>query len=366
MSLSNILNSIEAFEDLPFDEKLLDKFSSRYSADAHRGFAPLQFHLPSFKHYQSEELGCSGTNQWPSISITGADCKLQCDHCKAGILEPMIPATDPRELWAEVNRLIEGGARGLLLSGGSNLRNEVEYAPFLPVIRRIKDHFPDFQIAAHTALVDDAGAIALQQAGIDVAMFDVIGAQDTIQQVYHLRREVQDFEATLAALSKTSMRLVPHIVIGLHYGHLLGEWHALEMLARHRIDALVLVVVMPHYAGKRRPFVEPEPRQVGEFFLDARAALVDTPVLLGCARPAGRAKSLIDAYAVLAGLDGIAYPADGVVNLAEQLGRRYGVDHSCCSISTLAPVSGVTGTVSGTLSVPSGTRPTEQTINWRR
>jgi len=366
MSLPDLLKSIEAFEDLPFDEHLLDKCSSRFPVDTHRRFTALQFHLPSFKRYQSEELGCSGANQWPSISITGGDCKLQCDHCKAGILKPMIPATDPEMLWNEVNRLIEGGARGLLLSGGSNHRNEVEYAPFLPVIRRIKDGFPGFHIAVHTALVEEPAAIGLEQAGVDVAMFDVIGARDTIRQVYHLRREVEDFEATLAALSRTSMRLVPHIVIGLHYGHLLGEWQALEMLSRYPVDALVLVVVMPHYADPRRPFVEPDPRQVGEFFLDARAALAGRPVLLGCARPAGRAKTLIDAYAVLAGLDGIAYPAEGVVELATRLGRRYQVDHSCCSISTLAPLTGLTTGVSQSHEQAGCMRPSEQIINWVR
>ena len=63
----------------------------------------------------------------------------------------------------------------------------------------------------------------MEAAGIDVAMTDMIGAQDTIHDVYHLDRPVADFEKTLAALTATSMEVVPHIVIGLHYGRLLGE-----------------------------------------------------------------------------------------------------------------------------------------------
>ena len=369
MSLSHILNSIEAYEDLSFDEWLIAEYSHRLRHPSNIQLPPIRFHLPSFKHYQSEELSCNGGKEWPAISITGGRCKLQCDHCKAGILEPMTPATDPQALWLEVQRLIEQGAKGLLLSGGSNHRNEVEYSPFLPVIRKIKETYPWFQIAVHTALVDKSTALAMEQAGIDVAMFDVIGAQDTIQQVYHLRREVEDFEETLAALSATSMRVVPHIVIGLHYGRLLGEWRALEMLAQYRIDAAVLVVVMPHYADSRRPFVPPDPVQVGSFFLDAREALPDIPVLLGCARPVGRVKSIIDAYAVMAGLDGIAHPADGAVTLADRLGRGYQVSHSCCSISTANPVAEFLSSkslVSGATQITRCSDGTEQQIHWVR
>ena len=53
-----------------------------------------------------------------------------------------------------------------------------------------------------------------------------------------------------------------------------------------------------------------------------RERLPDIPLLLGCARPVGRAKSEIDAYAVMAGLNGIAHPADGMVELAARRGQH--------------------------------------------
>jgi uncharacterized radical SAM superfamily protein len=230
------------------------------------------------------------------------------------------------------NQQIEAGAQGMLLTGGSNHRNEVEYDPFYSTLRRIKDAFPQFRIAVHAALVDAAAAGRMESAGIDVAMLDVIGAQETVREVYHLKRPVADFEASLAALTATSMKIVPHIVIGLHFGRLLGERSALEMVMRHRPAALVLVVVMPFYAPAHRPFVVPPGAEVGRFLLEAREALPQIPLLLGCARPAGRAKQEIDAYAVLAGLDGIAHPADGLVELAVRLGRAVSVTPACCSI----------------------------------
>ena len=138
----------------------------------------------------------------------------------------------------------------------------------------------------HTALVDADIARRMEDSGIDAAMMDVIGAQDTISQVYHLKRSVADFERALECLTATSMKVVPHIVIGLHYGRMLGEWEALEIVARHQPDGAgagggdaVLC------AGSTRPFVTPDPREVGRFFMDAREALPDMPLLLGCARP---------------------------------------------------------------------------------
>ena len=327
-----ILDQVENFEDIPFDVDLIRYFSDEHRA-SRRQSAPISFYTPTFKRYQSSEISIGHKQVWPAVSITGGDCKLQCDHCKAKILEPMIPARTPEALWRVVNESIEQGAKGMLLTGGSNHRNEVEYGPYYSTIRRIKDEHPEFQIALHTALVNDDVARSMEQSGIDAAMMDVIGAQETITQVYHLKRTVDDFEATLEALVKTNMKVVPHIVIGLHYGELLGEWNALRMLQRHRPDALVLVVVMPQYAPEKRPFATPESAKVGRFFIDAREALGELPILLGCARPAGIAKIQIDAYAVMAGMTGLAHPAEGVVELAARLKRKVRIIPSCCSIA---------------------------------
>jgi len=162
-----------------------------------------------------------------------------------------------------------------------------------------------------------------------------------------LRRSTDDFERALEALTATAMKVVPHIVVGLHYGQLLGEWNALEMVARHKPAALVLVVVMPTYASELRPFVSPDPHEVGQFFGDARETLPDLSLLLGCARPAGSVKSVIDAYAVMAGVDGMAHPSDGMVELAARLDRRVRVTAACCSIAVGDEVMALEGSEQG-------------------
>lgn len=336
MSWLEIAAGIEALEPARLDPGLVERCENAATAAA-----GIHFYTPTFKAYATSEIAGCGKSAWPAVSITGGACKLQCDHCKAKVLEPMIAATTPEALWRTVNEQIERGARGMLLTGGSNHRDEVEYGPFLPTVRRIKDAFPEFRIAMHTALVDREMARAMAAAGVDVAMLDIIGAQDTVSQVYHLRRPVADFERSLERLVATSMKVVPHIVIGLHYGRMLGEWQALEMIARHRPAALVLVVVMPFYAPAQRPFATPSSVEVGRFFLDARAQLPGLPLLLGCARPAGHAKMEIDAYAVMVGLKGIAHPAEGIVELALTLDRDVRVTPACCSISVGEEVLGL-------------------------
>ena len=331
MSWIERLEAVEALEDAVLDAR----FVAECEREAGRtGGREIRFSTPTFKAFSSCELSGCGKNSFPAFSVTAGGCALMCDHCQAKILEPMIPATSPEALERKVRELIaREDLGGFMLSGGSNRRNEIRYERYYPVIERLKRDFPQLKVAIHSALLDEPRARSMAAAGVDTAMMDVIGAAETISEVYHLDRPVEDFEATLAALCATSMQVVPHIVIGLHYGRIRGEPNALDIVSRHRIHSLVLVVVMPFYA---RPgtFATPGTAEVGGIFLAARRRLPDREVLLGCARPPGMHRRVTDAYAVLAGLDGIAFPADGAVAVADAIGRPAVQEHACCSIRT--------------------------------
>jgi uncharacterized radical SAM superfamily protein len=325
------IREIEPLDELPFDAHLVASLEAEARA---RPLGPMRFYTPTFRAYASDELKGCGKASFPAFSITGSACALNCDHCQTRILDPMIPATSPAELDRKVRDLVAlKDLGGFLLSGGSNRRNEIAYERFFPTIEALKRDFPHLRIAVHTALLDEKRARGMEAAGIDVAMMDVIGAEETIRDVYHLDRPVEDFEATLAALTATSMDVVPHIVIGLHYGRLLGEERALDIVARHPVAALVLVVVTPIYAPADRPFATVPEADVAQIMVAARRRISRAPVQLGCVRPAGRHKMMTDAYAVMAGFDGIAYPADGVVALAHAIGRPVEQEHACCSIA---------------------------------
>ena len=331
MSWLDRLAAVEELEDAGLDAALV----AECERAAHQVVGrEIRFSTPTFRSFSSCELSGCGKNSFPAFSVTAAGCALMCDHCQAKILEPMIPAVSPEALDRKVRDLIaREDLRGFLLSGGSNRRNEIRYERYYPVVERLKRDFPHLRIAVHSALLDERRAKLMEAAGVDTAMMDVIGARETIAEVYHLERPVEDFEATLAALCSTSMEVVPHIVIGLHYGRLLGEPNALEIVSRHRVHSLVLVVVMPFYA-KPGLFQAPAAGDVGRLFLEARSRIAERPVLLGCARPAGMHRRVTDAYAVMSGLDGIAFPAEGALAVATAIGRPAVQEHACCSVRT--------------------------------
>ena len=357
------LAEIDGLDGLPFDDALVAEL---WQTGRHWQAKPLLASAPSFKTYSSDHLplrpkkteglgavlpaereaglargnaattpsACAAsTGAFPAFSITGGVCALACEHCGGRILEPMLPTGAPDAFERTIHAMhARQGLRGFLLSGGSNLRNEVPFERYLPAIKRLKAAIPSLEIAVHTGLVDERRAALLAEANITVAMLDIIGADATIREVYRLDRPVADFEASLAHLVAAGLDVVPHIVIGLHFGALLGEQTALQIIARHKTRAVIAVVLMPHLARPGR-FQIPAETDVARTLLSARNALPDRTLLLGCARPAGTHRALTDTYAVLVGIDGIAYPADGALALSRALGRTPGRSPSCCGVN---------------------------------
>src|SRR5512146_1284722 len=175
------LSTIEALEEASFDPALI---AAMEDASRMRGARPIRFATPTFKEYASSELKGCGKNSFPAFSVTAGACALDCEHCKAKILEPMIPATTPEMLDRKVRDLVLlQNLQGFLLSGGSNRRNEIKYERYYPVIERLKRDFPHLRIAVHSALIDGPRAKLMESAGFDTAMMDVIGAEETIRDV---------------------------------------------------------------------------------------------------------------------------------------------------------------------------------------
>lgn len=295
---------------------------------------PFRASTPTFRHYEVEGLEpCRVSRRFPAFSITGPACALNCRHCQAGILAPMIPATSPADLDRLARQGIErDGMAGFLLSGGSNKRNEVPFERWLPVVKALKRDHPHLEIAVHTGLADARRAGLLADAGVDVAMLDIIGDDETVRQVYHLDRPAADFAASLRELLAAGLRTVPHVVVGLHFGRLKGEALALQAIADSAADTVIIVVVMPAFAAPGA-FVQPGLAETARLFVQARTMLDGRRLLLGCARPHGRDRLHYDVSALLAGFDGVAYPAEGVTELARELGRPADQIMACCGLA---------------------------------
>jgi hypothetical protein len=270
--------------------------------------------------------------RYPAISLTGTSCALNCDHCYRKILQGMIPAVEPRILQDICRRLNEEGNLGVLLSGGSDKQGALPWQKFLKSIQWIKRH-TRLKISVHTGIINPETAIALKNAGIDELLTDVVGSEETMRQIYHLPEGLKAVESTLDGLAATKLPLIPHIVVGLHYGRIKGEMHALELVAKHPISALVIVVLNPMKQTPMKETRPPEPEVVARFVAAARLRVPDVPIALSCARPPGQHRVETDILALEAGVNRIAMPSEAAVEKAREMGLGIKFQKTCCSMS---------------------------------
>ncbi len=290
------------------------------------------FYAPGLRRWQTSEWRPERPRRFVAVSVTGDACALQCDHCQSKILEGMVAVGRERTLLDTARQLQETGAEGILVSGGSTKTGGVPLERHAGDLRRIREEL-GLRVIVHSGVVSPRLADALAAAGVEGVMLDVMGAEETIREVYHLDLGVDDFARSLALLAERELTILPHIVIGLHYGRLLGEWTALEMIRRHSVAALILVVLTPLADTPMARLSPPPLAAVASFFADARAAMPETGINLGCGRPGGALKVALDKAAVDAGLNGIAYPADGIIEYARACGLEPRYYESCCSLT---------------------------------
>jgi uncharacterized radical SAM superfamily protein len=301
--------------------------------DVRRAHFPddVYFFLPSLKHYETLEVSTPERARFVPVSVTGSSCQLMCEHCRGKILDSMFSVDGPGDLLELGTRLARHGVRGLLITGGSDARGVVPLRPFADAIKELKGRH-DLRVVVHTGLLDREDARSLAGAGIDAGMLDIIGSDDTVREVYHLDAGTARFEESLSFLVDEGVPVSPHVVVGIHFGQMLGETSALEMISRFPIASLVVVVLSPLPDTPMehvRPFTGSE---LSDLFTRARSMFPSTPILLGCARPEGRERYGIDEVALLAGFNGIAFPAEGIVAAARGMGLRPVVSPDCCSL----------------------------------
>jgi uncharacterized radical SAM superfamily protein len=303
-------------------------------ADVRRANFPdvMDFYAPGLKRWQSSEWAPVSPRRFLPVSVTGSACALSCDHCRGKVLGGMVNARADQDLFRLAAGLRAQGTEGLLLSGGSNRSGGVPLLAHLRHIPRIR-HELGMKVIVHSGLVSPELAAGLSASGVDGVMLDVVGADETLRDVYHLDMTVADVDRSLRLLSDRGLRTIPHIVLGLHYGRFVGEHRALEMAVRYDVSALVLVVLVPLAGTPMADLPAPRADQVTDFFATARLAAPATTINLGCARPLGALKGELDRAAIDLGLNGIAYPADGAIEYARSRGLTPRLFEYCCSLT---------------------------------
>ncbi len=292
----------------------------------------MEFYAPGLKRWQTSEWAPTNPRKFLPVSVTGSACALNCDHCQTKVLDGMISVRAGLDLFELAKDLKSSGSEGILVSGGSTKTGGVPLERHLVHVPRIKEEL-GMKVIAHSGVVSPRLAESLADSGVDGVMLDIIGADETIRDVYHLPLVASDFERSLELLSSRGLRIIPHIVLGLHYGQFLGEHNALEMISRYPVSTLILVVLTPLVSTPMEHIPPPPLSEVTDFFSLARQTMATTKINLGCARPMGEMKRELDEAAVDLGLNGIAYPAEGIMSYAASRGLKPRAYEWCCSLT---------------------------------
>lgn len=271
--------------------------------------------------------GLSG--KYPAVSITGPRCDLMCDHCQGKLLESMIPTDDPEALFKTCLSIEQKGNCGVLISGGCNRDGCLPWEPFLPAIRAVKEKTRLF-ISVHAGFIREKDAAGLKQAGVDQALVDVIGDDETLQRICHVPFGVERIVAGLEALQKAGLPVVPHIVCGIDHGRMRGEQNALDIVAHFRVEQVVILSLMGIPGTPVQRASPPRPEDVAELIAMARLRMPHTPISLGCARTRGNDR--LDVFAVDAGVNRMALPSDEAIERAQAYGLDIRYQKSCCSV----------------------------------
>lgn len=279
-----------------------------------------------------------------AVSLTGAACALNCAHCGAHYLRHMTPWQEfqgrlapPRGEAAPApagapgpgggaGDIRPGAPASLLVSGGSDRQGRVPVLKHLAQLQRWRE--AGFRLNLHLGLVDPQEAQVL--AGLDaVVSLDFPGDDETIRQVYGLDKSVADYVAVYEGL-RQHMRVVPHVTLGLLAGRWHGERAALARLQELGAREVVFLVFIPTPGTRFAAALPPPVQEVAAFLAEARQALPEARLTLGCMRPPGDYRRKLDSLAVLAGMNQIVQPVRSAVQLAQDQGLRIIGGEECC------------------------------------
>jgi len=300
------------------------------------------FSAPHIKRYATEEFSQSEAPKFVAISVTGNSCELMCNHCKGKLLQSLYHVKSPSGLIEMCHRLYQKGCEGILITGGCDksgilrIKDNNPLSPFIKgdweiAIKQVKKSLK-FKVALHTKLADENFAKIAKDAGVDMVMIDVVGSEKTLRDVYNLReKSLSDIMFTLKILNQYNLKIAPHIVVGLDYGNLRGEYEALNILKQYEFDTLVLVVLSPLRNTLMENVEYPEINDVKNVIRKAREIFGDKPLSLGCVKGSGKYQVEIEKYAVDIGFNNIAYPSDETILYAREKGYEIKFSEYCCS-----------------------------------
>lgn len=231
---------------------------------------------------------------FPSISITGDKCGLNCKFCRGKVLREMFQATSPHELYELVKFLSnKHNILGILISGGFDRSGYLPIKPFTTIIREIKRDF-DLIVSVHCGFVDDDYVKILNDANIDIVDLSVYGPL-TMKDILGLKVDWNIIEDSLKLLYYNSHSYIaPHILVGSYYGCILEEKTIIDLIGDFNPYIMIFLSLIPVEGTE---FYNVNPVDVNimyELFKYARNTIPNTELTLGCMRLRGKYSSSIE------------------------------------------------------------------------
>jgi len=284
--------------------------------------------VSGIKHYENDFYK-NRPFSFAALSVTGQKCDCWCKHCGGNLLKSMCDASTPEKFVDAVDKAADAGCKGVLISGGSDVAGAVPVLPFCPAIAHAKKR--GLKVVVHTGLADEETLCALKAVNVDQVLLDIIGSEKTIRNVYGIKRVPEDFAETMLYCNKAGLEMAPHLVVGLDFGMIEGEYNAIDMARRAGAKNFVLVVLTPKRGTKMQDVQPPVFEEVVRVFRYAAGALKGARITLGCARPFSYAAEL-EKLAVELGFDAIAYPHEKTIQHIKNSGIEMFFFEECCSL----------------------------------
>ncbi|MCX9084126.1 MAG: hypothetical protein OIN87_04915 [Candidatus Methanoperedens sp.] len=270
------------------------------------------------------------SDAFPSISITGNSCSLECQHCKGILLARLILANTCEELEKKALALHAQGAKGILLTGGCDDRGRVPIKNMIPAIKKLREK-TDLIIIGHTGFISLEEAGSLKDSGLFGIGFDVMGDMNAVKEVYGLEVSEKDYIDSLRAISDSGLQVFPHVCVGIHFGKLGGEFRALEMISSINPTTVIITGLMP-VPGTPMEHIKPQLYDFETVIKKAIDMFPQTQIVLGCAHSSGKDREAIERIALLCGVSGIASPTIGTIRFAGKNGYEINYYGTCCGL----------------------------------
>ncbi|MCL6580201.1 MAG: radical SAM protein [Firmicutes bacterium] len=257
-----------------------------------------------------------------AVSVTGGVCAAGCAHCGGHYLRGMLTPEEARRLASTPG----AGVSSWLVSGGCDAEGRVpllEHEGLLAELRKVGS------LNLHTGLVRSPEEARRVAGYADTVSLDFVVDGPTIAEAYRFRATGRDFVRSYELLARW-VRVVPHVLVGLRAGRLAGEMEALRRLKELGPPAVVFLVLIPTPGSRFAGVSPPPPGEVARLLAEARVLLPDVALHLGCMRPKGSYRAVLDLLALRAGVERVAVPTPAVTRVAAELGLEVRWSRECC------------------------------------